>query len=84
MGLKKIFKYRDDSTNCQPFIYSIFKANNLMNEMIGEFVIQDAKSLVDSIPNIVTKFINGITDVSAFFDHLLYGAKLMDEMKIKK
>lgn len=55
-----------------------------MNEMIGEFVMQDAKSLVDSIPNIVTKFINGITDVSAFFDHLLYGAKLMDEMKIKK
>ena len=72
------FSLWGDSTNCQHFIYNMFKASELMNPMIKEFVMQDAKSLVSSMPNVVQKLINGVTDAASFFDHVLYGAALMN------
>jgi len=78
IGKEQLFLYRGDSTNCQHFIYNMFKASDLMNPMIKEFVMQDAKSLVSSMPNVVQKLINGVADISAFFDHVLYGAALMN------
>ena len=84
IGPEEMFLYRGDSTNCQHFIYNMFKASQLMNKDIEGFVMQDAKSLVASMPNVVQKFINGATDIAGFFDHLLYGAALMNEANIRK
>ena len=83
IGPEEMFLYRGGTTNCQHFIFNMFKASDLMNPVISEFVMQDAKSLVSSMPNVTQKFINGVTDIASFFDHVLYGAALMNEKKLK-
>ena len=55
-----------------------------MKKDIEGFVMQDAKSLVASMPNVVQKFINRATDIAGLFDHLLYEAALMNEANIRK
>jgi len=36
---EQLFLYHNDSTNCQHFIYNMFKTSELMNLMIKEFIM---------------------------------------------
>ena len=45
--------------------------------------MQDAKSLVSSLPIFEQKFIQGVTDIGGFFNHVFYGAGLMAKYKVK-
>ena len=59
----QLLKYNAADNNCQVFIEQMLTANGLINEDIRKFVLQDAKSLVSSLPPITRKIMNGITDV---------------------
>ena len=70
---EKYFKYSGSSNNCQDYILSILKSNNI-NEG-HEFVKQDTESIFKNNPNL-RKFVNTITNVAGRFDVLKSGGSL--------
>ena len=77
VGKERLYLYNASSTNCQLFINDLLENSRLMNETIKKFVMQDAGTLINSLPPLVQNFINGVTNAASMFDHILYGAGLM-------
>ena len=76
-----MYLYNASSTNCQLFINDLLENSRLMNETIKKFVMQDAGTLINSLHPLVQSFINGVTNTASMFDHILYGAGLMQLKK---
>jgi len=83
VGKERLYLYRGDSTNYQLFIHDLLNNSGLMNEPIKSFIMQDANAIVSSLPTFAQKLMQGVTDTSAFFNHVLYGAGLLEKYKIK-
>ena len=82
VGKERLYLYNASSTNCQLFINDLLENSGLMNETIKEFVMQSADKLINSLPPLVQNFVNGITNTASFFDHLYFGAGLMQKRKL--
>jgi hypothetical protein len=52
IGHERMFLYCGDSYKCQHFIYQMFISSGLMNVMMQEFFMQDAKRLVNALPGL--------------------------------
>ena len=70
---KRFYKYRADSDNCQRFTRDLIEKNGLLPADDPKHVqVQDAKSLVNSLPG--GSFIpNAVTDLASIGDRALYG-----------
>ena len=73
MGKTKFFGYNLTNNNCQDFILSFFKANNIGTSEDFNFIKQDTKNLFNNLP-ILRKFANTLTDIGARADVALTGA----------
>jgi len=73
----KFFTYNLTNNNCQDFILSFFKANNIGTSEDLTFIKQDTKNLFNNLP-ILRKFANTLTDIGARADVALTGAGLED------
>jgi len=71
--------YNAAHNNCQVFILSVLKANNIGNQQDYDFVKQDTEELFNDLPNL-RKLTNSITDLGGLANNLVYG----DGLKIKK
>ena len=73
---EKIFYYYDPITNnCQVFILSIMKYNNLLNSNKGlqDFILQDTKILQDTLNKSTQKGMKLTTDLARRFNILIHG-----------
>ena len=77
VGKERLYLYNASSTNCQLLINDLLENSGLMNETIKKFVMQSADKLINSLPPLVQNFIIGVTNTASMFDHILYGAGLM-------
>jgi len=66
-GKERLYLYNASSTNCQLFITDLLENSGLMKEIIKKFVMQDAGTLINSLPPLIQNFINGITNSASFF-----------------
>lgn len=78
MGVRDFFGYSARDNNCQDFIKSIFKANDIGDDTDIQFIKQDTKQLFDRLPYL-RKFANTMTDLGARFDVLYQGAGILNE-----
>ena len=51
LGNKNFYDYEAFSINCQHFIISILKANNLLNPVLEKFILQPMEEVIKTIPN---------------------------------
>ena len=72
MGKRKFFSYSAKDNNCQDFIVSIFRANNIGDEQDITFIKQDTKSLFKDLPYL-RKLSNTITDIGGRFNVITTG-----------
>ena len=70
----KFLKYSASSNNCQLFINSILDANNLNNETIKNFVMQNTQELFKNMPNYVKNISDVITGVASRANVAINGA----------
>jgi len=73
MGKKKFFGYSARDNNCQDFIVSLLKSNNIGDAEDITFVKQNTKELFRNLP-FLRKFSNTITDLGARVNVITTGA----------
>jgi hypothetical protein len=72
MGDNKFSYYNAVRNNCQVFIFSILKANNLLNNENANFVKQDTKTLLQKEKTL--QFLGKTaTDLGAIMDRVIDG-----------
>jgi len=71
----RYFTYSARDNNCQDFLVSIFKANNIGNEQDINFIKQDTKQLFENLPYL-RKIANTATDLGAKVNIITTGAGL--------
>ena len=77
MGQKDFFGYSAKDNNCQDFIVSFFKANNIGDESDISFIKQDTKSLFKNLPSL-RKLSNTITTIGAKANVITTGKGIED------
>lgn len=77
MGQKDFFGYSAKDNNCQDFIVSFFKANNIGDESDISFIKQDTKSLFRDLPSL-RKLSNTITTIGAKANVITTGKGIED------
>ena len=73
VGSEKMYRYDPFSTNCQHFVISLLDAVGLADSDTVEFVLQDAKELVES--KILRNGTKYVTDIHAIMLHAIQGGK---------
>ena len=73
MGMTNFSEYNVISNNCQKFVTSILKANDLLTDELDSFINQDVESLFKYLPKGTVKVINTITSTAARFNRLFEG-----------
>lgn len=68
-----IFLYDGKDSNCQVFIRALLVANGLYNEELNNFIMQDAVTLFERMPEYVHTVAKTITDVASQADVALHG-----------
>lgn len=68
MGEEKFYTYDPLTNNCQNFIMSVLKANNLLTSTVEGFVYQNIKQIVDELPSYVKPIAKGLTDIARVVD----------------
>lgn len=83
--------YDAATNNCQVFILSILKANNLGNQEIYDWILQDTETLFKRLPAWLSKFSLGVTDLASSANRLIEGKgskyvkkQLLDDTLIKE
>jgi hypothetical protein len=62
---KKFIPYSAKSNNCQAFILSVLKANQMATPELETFVKQDTNALFEGDEGFLRKFSNTVTDIGA-------------------
>ena len=62
-----------DKNDCQGFIFSMLKSNNLINNENSDFIYQDTKELMKELPTATRQTIKGVTNLGARVNRLVYG-----------
>jgi hypothetical protein len=80
VGQKTYFSYHPFTNNCQDFVYSILKANDLLDPeaSIGNFVVQPVESLVKRMPSYTASVLHTMTNAGAITG---IGSGKPDDMK---
>jgi hypothetical protein len=85
MGDNLFTNYNARSNNCQDFVLSILKANDLNSPQAQTFVKQDAEAIFTKMPSFTDKVAKFFTDVGAVADEVLEGEGYAEEwMQIGK
>lgn len=80
MGDVNYTDYNINTNNCQSFILSILKANDLLNDKLKNFIYQDADLVLKNVPSISTKIATLLTDAGAIGNVIIEG----EAIKTKK
>lgn len=86
MGIDKYFYYDPIYNNCQNFIYSIMKYNNLLdnNHGLEQFILQDMSTLMNNLSDTNQKIMKHVTDIARRFNILTRGKGFRKINKNKK
>lgn len=83
MGKNNFLGYSARDNNCQDFLASVLRANNLGDEKDIAFIKQDTKSLFQDLPYL-RKFSNTLTDIGAKVNTIVSGGGVKEVQKIRK
>jgi len=75
IGIDNFFIYKSHSWNCQNFIYNILKSNNLLNDDLNTFILQDTEKIFNKLGYLKT-FSDTLTNTAANIDIIARGGKL--------
>jgi hypothetical protein len=67
------FKYDALTTNCQNYIQTLLKSNNLLTPEANEFLYQNMEVLKQQLPSISQKIMKGITNLGGLADIVIKG-----------
>ena len=67
------FLYDAFKRNCQMFINDLLTNSGLNNESVREFILQDAKKILEGLPSYFQGLSKGLTDLGAQLDTIIYG-----------
>jgi len=85
MGNSKFYDYDSFNNNCQSFIDSILKANNLYNDNAGTFLMQNVQGISQDLKtsgfSYVPKIMKKITNMGSIFSRLTGKGSKMDALK---
>ena len=76
MGNDKFFKYRPLVENCQDIIVNMLKANGLITQQLKDFIYQDMKQLIESVPSWGHAISKVVFDVANTLYYLKGGKKI--------
>jgi len=74
MGEKRFFQYRGVTNNCQVFVASIIKANNMHSDL--DWILQDVRK---SFSKASTRVINTTTDLANRVHHFVFGKGVLED-----
>ena len=84
MTPEKFYKYEGLKNNCQDFMMGMLKGNNLENPELIKWGKQDISELLNEVPTINEKIMNGITGLKAKFRSVTgYGANVPSDFQKK-
>jgi hypothetical protein len=70
---EQYFKYDALSTNCQHYIQTLLKSNNLLTPEANQFLYQNMDILKQQLPTISQKIMKGITNIGSLADIVIKG-----------
>lgn len=73
MGDEKFTSYDPVANNCQDFLISVFKGNDILTPEIEKFIKQDAVSIFQKTPKITSMIARFVTDLGSRFNRLVEG-----------
>jgi hypothetical protein len=73
MGNAAFTNYNALNNNCQVFILNVLQANNVSSPALEGFIMQDAQSVFDKMPQFTKKAVNAVTDLGAWADKVVQG-----------
>lgn len=68
-----IYQYDAFSNNCQVFIVSLLRANNLISPQMQAWILQPTESLLAELPDFVAPAARSITNIAALADRVIEG-----------
>ena len=77
---KSFFPYDANTNNCQQFIVSIIRANDLSTPELEEFIKQDLNSLFKKLP-VTKKIIDNVTELGSRIDVIKQGGSEIKDIK---
>ena len=84
IGKDKYFLYNAKNQNCQIFIKDVLSANGFLNKDLQNFILQDAKSIIEQMPSYVEKTMNVVTDLGAKINQVTGGNKNYNKLTKKE
>jgi len=69
-----LFLYDAVSNNCQVFVMSLLKYNDLLTPQLTAFIMQDVKTVLSTSPSYTELIAKLTTEAAAKFDRLFNGA----------
>ena len=69
----KYFLYNGANNNCQVYVKTLLESNGYINKDLNSFIMQDAQTLVQSMPSYVGSVMNVATDMGAKFNEVIGG-----------
>ena len=73
IGKDKYFLYNAKNQNCQIFIKDLLETNRFLNKDLQNFILQDAKAIIEQMPSYVEKTMNVVTDLGAKINQVTGG-----------
>ena len=71
MGPQAFTDYNARNNNCQDFVMAILKANGMCTELLESFTHQDAETIFQGMPEVVTAIAETMTDAAAAADAIV-------------
>ena len=71
-----MWTYNAKTNNCQIFINNLLKYSNLLKDNMHNFIMQDAKGVLEQTPYFTQKIADAVTDLGALSNRVIYGDKL--------
>jgi hypothetical protein len=68
-----IYHYNAVNNNCQIYIINLLKYSNLLTPELEEYILQDAKKILENTPSLSKKIINAITNLGERANILIEG-----------
>jgi len=84
MGKDHFIKYTASDWNCQDFLKNYLEANGWMKSEYKDFILQNTKQLMNSLPKALSGIINTATNLGSAVDVLKNGAGKRKVRRIRK
>jgi hypothetical protein len=73
MGPRNFTNYSSRKNNCQNFVESVLRANDILTDEHKNFIMQDADAVFRKMPKFTEKLSDVVTDLGAVADRVLEG-----------